>query len=434
MMFSAMAALKQFLAPPYVHLLDKQLLHKLLSKTAATQRPLPDVTSETWDAERVLSGALQLPDNEELDMQVLMGKLVVLLLLSSGRRKCDLMKCAVDSKHMVRTPDSYYFALSAPSKGYRNTSHSYMQFIQFKKYPTVPKICPYAALDYYFTHLRGFRLPHHDLFAIIGGKRTPASPDTVRRWGVTFLKAVGVEPEKAVLCQTRAAHASISFNSGDSLESIMSRCAWARTSTFYQFYLKGVRDTPEAMKLTDARVQREFFTYRRDVQQKFNAPHSKSTPGHNLVRMLPDEFDVQLPLDHPVSTSDSTTETSDSIPQPPEKVDHVHIFPRSSTSPTSSDSGSPIPIPQKVPVVPSRGSSTRVPASEQLQPPCDQVPPPFQHQGELVIPQVLPQSLVRYDPFHAPSASNPGQLEVFIAKTPTFSEAQNASVGGLHTG
>ena len=146
--------------------------------------------------------------------------------------------------------------------------------------------------------------------------------------------------------------------------------------------------------------------------------------------MLPDEFDVQLPLDHPVSTSDSTTETSDSIPQPPENTDHVHTFPRSSTSPTSSDSGSPIPIPQKVPVVPSRGSSTRVPASEQLKPPCDQVPPPFQHQGELVIPQVLPQSLVRYDPFHAPSASDPTKFEVFIAKTPTFSEAQNASVGG----
>ena len=91
----------------------------------------------------------------ELEPQQLAGKLVVLLMLSLGLQKSDLLKLNTRPQHMLHTDEAYYFALNVPSKGYKSESHAFMQYMEFKKYLDEPKICPYLTLNDYLQYLCG---------------------------------------------------------------------------------------------------------------------------------------------------------------------------------------------------------------------------------------------------------------------------------------
>ena len=211
---------------------------------ANTKKPIiPKLPAETWDPELLLDFILSLPANENLEPMVLTGKCLILMMLASGRRKCDMMLLQVDDKHMTITDDIIHFTLYGPSKGFRNCrDHDFMQHIDFQKYPhpfPYTKVCPYTTIRDYIKQIRNrvtrFLPPHNKFFVKLtdGG---PPSSDTLRRWGKDFLHDSGVLTTS--LNSLHSASSSKMFFLGASLQTIMDKCAWVKSSIFFKFYLR----------------------------------------------------------------------------------------------------------------------------------------------------------------------------------------------------
>ena len=126
--------LKNFLHPSSVTLLENPIFKEMLHAYRYKKPVIPKLPAETWDPELLLDYMLSLPPNEELEPMVLTGKLLVLMMLASGRHKCDMMLLQVDDQHMRITDDAIHFTLAGPSKGFRNPKdHAFMQHIVFQK-------------------------------------------------------------------------------------------------------------------------------------------------------------------------------------------------------------------------------------------------------------------------------------------------------------
>ena len=119
--------LKHFLHPSSVTLLQSSIFTEMLHTCKYKKPVIPKLPAETWDPELLLDYMLSLLPNEELEPMVLTGKLLVLMMLASGRHKCDMMLLQVDDQHMRITNDAIHFTLAGPSKGFRNSKdHAFM--------------------------------------------------------------------------------------------------------------------------------------------------------------------------------------------------------------------------------------------------------------------------------------------------------------------
>ena len=234
--------LKNFLHPSSVTLLQNPIFKEMLHACRYKKLVLPKLPTETWDPELLLDYMLSLPPNEELEPMVLTGKLLVLMMLASGRRKCDMLLLQVDDEHMKIMDDAIHFALSGPSKGFRHRKeHAFMQHMVFQKYPhpfPYDKVCPYKTIwDYIrlICNRVSYTSPHDKLFVKLTDGDPPSS-DTLKRWGKDFLSDSGVFAP--TLNSLHSASSSKMFFMGVSLQTIMDRCAWAKSSTFIKFYLR----------------------------------------------------------------------------------------------------------------------------------------------------------------------------------------------------
>ena len=232
-----LAVLPDYWSPKYSFIMESPIIRKVVEVSKQLKPIIPELPHTMWDPDKVLNFIMNMPPNDKLEPQVLAGKLIVLLLLSSGHRKSDLMKMDTRPQFMLRTEEAYYFALNAPSKGYRNEAHAFMQYVEVRKYSDNEKICPYMTLDDYFKYLHSYpTISHHSLLVITVPPFSPASNDSVRRWGNDLLRQVGV-PAAFKLHSAWSVHASKSHQLGDTLDEIMKRCAWAQLSTFFNHYL-----------------------------------------------------------------------------------------------------------------------------------------------------------------------------------------------------
>ena len=149
--------LKHYLHPESASLLDNPIFQEMFN-AASQRKPLqPKLPDDTWDPEDLLNYMLSQPDNNDLDLMTLSGKCVVLLMLASGRRKCDLLLLSIHPDYLTETENNIKFTLAGPSKGFRTKGHQFMQTIDFVKYPYPPpfnKICPYTMVKDYIRLIR----------------------------------------------------------------------------------------------------------------------------------------------------------------------------------------------------------------------------------------------------------------------------------------
>ena len=68
-----------------------------------------------------------------------------------------------------------------------------MQYLEFHRFDTAPKICPYSTLMDYITLQRVNHRPINNALFVTTDKGTPAHTDTLRRWAIQILKAAGVD-------------------------------------------------------------------------------------------------------------------------------------------------------------------------------------------------------------------------------------------------
>ena len=138
-----------------------------------------------------------------------------------------------------------------------------MQYVEFRKYPDKPKICPYVTMDDYIQYLLSYlTICHNSFFVITVPLYSPASWDSLKRWGIEFLRSAGV-PTNFKLHSTQAAHASKSIQLGDSLDDVMNRCAWAQSSTFFTYYLHPLEEV--SPQLVQKQIQVKFYLYEHNL-------------------------------------------------------------------------------------------------------------------------------------------------------------------------
>ena len=101
-------------------------------------------------------------------------------------------------------------------------------------------MCPYTMIEdclQIVCHNHAKRPAHSHFFVVTTDFQKPAHSETVRHWAVDTLKLAGVTQNPHSI---RSAHASIAVVHNESIDSIMERCGWRRSSTFNKHYLRPV--------------------------------------------------------------------------------------------------------------------------------------------------------------------------------------------------
>ena len=190
-----------------------------------------------WLVEHLLS----LPPNRELTNIQMSRKCIILLMLASGWRKADIMVLDISPKFMKKTKEAYCCSMSKPSKGNTSGRNNFMQFIEFHRYDSQPKLCPYRMLQDYIALVRntvGEDSTKHSKLLVTTTSGSPTHRDTVSRWAtdILFDARIGVHCIHSI----RSASSSKSIQYKEPLENVMARCGWKRKSTFFKHYLRPV--------------------------------------------------------------------------------------------------------------------------------------------------------------------------------------------------
>ena len=271
-------------------------IKQLLVAAIHAKPALPKLPGEVWNADKVLVYFLRSPPNCYLTKLQLAGKCIVLLMLASGRRKVDLMALDVQPQFIQKTDNVFFFTMSKLSKGNSpfTPQNNFMQYIEFHKFNAAPQICPYTVIEDFFQIIRNnqaIKPTYSQFFVTTTDCQKPAHAETVRRWAIDTLKLAGINCTPHSI---RSAHASMAVAHNENIDSIMERCGWRHSSTFYKHYLRPVASGEKPT--TPAGVTIDTTT--------FFCPPKLMKPG---VRV---------------------------IPPPPEYVPQSDIFPCGTTDPT----------------------------------------------------------------------------------------------------
>ena len=164
--------------------LEFQSIRQLLTTMVHNKPSLPAVPGEIWDADKLVQHLLSLPVNKKLSNLQMSHKCIVLLMLASNRCKCDIMALDISPRFMKKTADTYYCTMAKPCKGNKSECNNFMQFIEFHKFDSQPKICPYRMLEDYISLMRntmGEDSAHHSKLLVTTTFGSPAHRDTITR-------------------------------------------------------------------------------------------------------------------------------------------------------------------------------------------------------------------------------------------------------------
>ena len=200
--------------------------------------PLPKY-QETWDVDTVLTLLDKWPHAEELTLQRLTYRTVMLLALLTGQRGQTIHNLTVDD---VKLYDNkcvlVYSSLLKQSRPGVHVKPTEVECFANKK------LCIVHHLKVYIQKTRDLR-KDRQLFISCGAPFKSVSRDTISRWIKTVLQLAGVDVNKFTAHSTRSASTSAMYRRGTSMDCILQAAGWSNTSTFSKFYLKTVKPDRE---------------------------------------------------------------------------------------------------------------------------------------------------------------------------------------------
>ena len=229
--------LKWYIHSSFHCILDSILISRFISGVQNVHfSPLPKPRT-TWDVNQVLDHLASLPDNRVLSLMQLSVKLVMLLLISTFRRKCELH--SLHLQHKWYFPNQILFALVRPPKPGVCILHSNRHFGYFPvtMFPDNYKLCPVRTLNDYIYRTARLR---NDGYLLITTQHPfkPISSMTLRRWILSGLKDAGIDVSAFSMpaYSTRHAASSKAFMAGVQLDAVLKHAGWASVSTFVTHY------------------------------------------------------------------------------------------------------------------------------------------------------------------------------------------------------
>ena len=210
-------------------------VRKAHSKMAPTLPKLP-TSKKIWDIHQVLNHLSTLPHYSKLSDTQLARKTLMLLLLSTGRRKVEILRLSLVT--MVKEPEKYIFLITEPCKNY-SSSYNECQLLEVYRFPNQPEICPYTSLSYYIKRTQEARFTN-SLFIVTNGQGTAASSTTLARWATTVMQESGIDTKIFKVHSTRAASMSAAHAQFMPLSQILHLGKWKVSSTFYKYYCRDI--------------------------------------------------------------------------------------------------------------------------------------------------------------------------------------------------
>jgi hypothetical protein len=198
--------------------------------------------TEMWDVNTVLILLKKWYPNEQLDIQKLTFKTLMLLALVTAQRVQTLHAFMVSG--LIWLKEEVILQVGTLLKhtrvGQKLDSFSVTKF-------TVKQVCPFRAFRTYVDRTKYERKEHDSLWMTLTKEPRPAGKDTVSRWLKTTMNLAGVDTSKFKAHSTRGSATSKVVPSLP-VETILRRGCWTNARTFATFYKRKVPDQGETFQ------------------------------------------------------------------------------------------------------------------------------------------------------------------------------------------
>ena len=186
-------ALKWIVHPVKHHVLNHVYVKHFAAGYFNKHPPEPRPPRMTWDIQIVLDYWTCRPDNHALNTLELGQKAVMLILLSTCRRKNEILMLSID--HMYFLPQRVTFLLQGlPKSCSVAQSHPEARWLTIKQFPAQeePKLCPVRAVATYIVKTRQLHITDK-LFISSTPPYGQIAPMTLNRWITTVMDNAGVD-------------------------------------------------------------------------------------------------------------------------------------------------------------------------------------------------------------------------------------------------
>ena len=253
----------------------------------------PKPPRDIWDINTVLSYWDNLPLSNELPLMLLSQKTVILILLSTMRRRHELLAMNLD--HVFYYPNCMMFALDVYPKTFSLRSRlNHLRFVTVRKFPENPNLCPLLTLQIYLRKTSLIRATRK-VFITTQNPFKAAASLTLRRWILTSLSDAGVNILKYAAPSTRHASSSKAYFAGVSVDTVMLRAGWINISSFVTHYnlpiIKSKHQTPAEYNQSRQTASHRAGSVQLDKPRTFypfsrarNIKNAKNVAAQKLLR------------------------------------------------------------------------------------------------------------------------------------------------------
>ena len=177
-------------------------------------------------------------DNKTIPLQVLGGKCVLLILLSTMCRIGEITQLKLSNIKPSANGSSITFHLSQPTKtfNFNTMSKTQLQKLTISNLLANQAICPISTLKDYIAYSQFCRAGCDHLFVLPGDKRGPAARQTIVRWVKDLFRATGLG--QFTVHSTRASASTNTLLMGTLVDQIVAKVGWLSSSTFVKTYMR----------------------------------------------------------------------------------------------------------------------------------------------------------------------------------------------------
>ena len=218
---------------------DLTYLAKFLKASFNEKPPVPRSQPFAWDVNIVLEYFLKLGPNKFLPYITLVGKTILLIMLSSMCRLAEIRQLKISQMAFGLRGITVKLLKLTKTVNFKNCNmRNHLQNMEILRFAGNPLLCPVSTITDYMTitsHCRGYV---DELFVLFQKPSKAAAPYTIGRWAKRIMTEDGVGAFEA--SSAWASSVSCAVLSGVPLNQLVGFVGWTTASTFVRSYLKPV--------------------------------------------------------------------------------------------------------------------------------------------------------------------------------------------------
>ena len=188
-----------------------------------------------WNVKSVFDYLRYLPHQDDLPLNVLSKKLVLLMSLLAGGQRMQTIHL-INLSDIKVFPNKIIVPILEKIKQTRPGKH--MKPLEFHQYPLEPKLCVPSNLKSYLEKTIELR-SNYSLFISYIKPHKSVSKDTISRWCKDILKLSGIDVNKYSSHSCRSAVSSY-LKDRVKISNLLDAAGWSNEQTFARFYRKEI--------------------------------------------------------------------------------------------------------------------------------------------------------------------------------------------------